>query len=471
MKQGRFFLTPAHWMIRSFVLLAGVSLFGCSSRTPGTGLGGLPSGGEAPVVDVSPELASWLLGFSGSQLGRNGAAVGERIARLGEPKQSWKWKAPGLISDFSMAAGSGVVLLSTIRDGDSSESSERNGRYLVALDREGRQKFKKNLAAQTRVQSIRSDGRLAYVSNYEHRLEAIESNGNVRWATQASCRPVPLEAPRSLLCVEDDAAVPGVVFRVFDDEDGHLIHEFGGVTDRKSEALAFRKTLDGRFFVVGMTGGDIALFRSGRAEDGSAFVRKLWERRVEGEITDVALAGSDSARKLLPGEAPEVSVLHWEGSAQKVSFFERTGLLHSSHTLAESGPAQQLEISATADRIWLQGNGAKGQFLTLLRRESSRGWAPAIRRHFPRAAEYSIPLIPVRSGAVAGVEENVAGRRRNHLVGLDLEGALLWRMPVQSSEGAYLYGQGIAPDGTLVAVATDDGVVAAYQLSDMKDRR
>jgi outer membrane protein assembly factor BamB len=400
---------------------------------------------------------------TGAQLGRNGAAVGEKIARLGEPRQSWKWKAPGLISDFSMAASNGMVLLSTIRDGDSQEPSERNGRYLVVLDRDGNQKFKKPLSAQTRVQAIRSDGRLAYVSNYEHRLEAIESNGNVRWTTQASCRPVPLDLPRSLLCVEDDAAVPGVVFRVFDDHDGRLLHEFSGVPDRKSEALAYRKTLDGRFFVVGMTGGDIALFRAGRSEDGSGFVRKLWERRVEGEITDVALAGSDAARKLLPGEAPEVSVLYWEGSVQKVALFERTGLLHSSHTLTEAGPSQQIEISAAADRIWLQGNGPKGQFLTLLRRESSRGWVPAIRRHFPRAAEYSIPLIPVRKGAVAGVEENVAGRRKNHLVGLDLEGELLWRMPVHSSEGAYLYGQGIAPDGTLVAVATDDGLVSAYR--------
>jgi len=405
-----------------------------------------------------------MFGLTRLQLGRAGASLGEKVARIGEPRQSWKWKAPGLISDFSMAAASGLVLLSTIRDGDSQEPSERNGRYLVALDREGKQRFKKPLSAQTRVQAIRSDGRLAFVSNYEHRLEAIESNGNVRWSTQASCRPIPLDGPRSLLCLEDDAAVPGVVFRVFDDQDGRVVHEFTGLPDRKSEALAFRKTPDGRFFVVGMTGGDIALFRAGRAEDGSAFVRKLWERRVEGEVTDVAISGGDVARKLLPGEAPEVSVLHWEGTVQKIAFFERTGLLLSTQALAEAGPAQQLEISATADRIWVQGNGAKGQFLTLLRRDASRGWTPAIRRHFPRAAEYSIPLIPIRSGAVAGVEENVAGRRRNHLVGLDLEGEVLWRMPVHSTEGAYLYGQGIAPDGTLVAVATDDGVVSGYYL-------
>jgi hypothetical protein len=394
--------------------------------------------------------------------------AGERIGRIPEPALAWNFRAPGLISDFAVATENGSILLSTIRDVDSADGSEKNGRFLVELDREGRLRFKRPLSVQTRVQAIRSDGALAYVSNYEHRLEAVESNGRVRWSVEASCRPLALDSARAVLCIEDDAAVPGPAFRVFDEDSGKLAFEYSappeGGEARPPEPLAFRKTTDGRYFVVGLTGARVVLFRAGRSTDGAIYIRALWARTVEGEITDVALAGSEHDRQLLAGEAPEVAVLHWEEDQQRASFFERTGLLHSKVKVVEPGPVQQIELSQEADRLWVQGNGPKGQFLDVYRREKRGPWSPTVRRHFPRAAEYSIPLISARQGAVAGVEENVAGRRRNHLVGLDREGAPVWRMPVQGGDGAYLYGQGIVPDGTQVAIATDDGRVSAYHL-------
>jgi hypothetical protein len=74
-------------------------------------------------------------------------------------------------------------------------------------------------------------------------------------------------------------------------------------------------------------------------------------------------------------------------------------------------------------------------------------------------------------GVVAGVEESANGRRRNHLFGLNREGAVTWRLPVVAGEGAYLYGQGATPDGGFLSIATDDGKVSGYLISQKKFAR
>jgi hypothetical protein len=431
---------------------------------------------------VSQPLISWLLGKGGSvsAVERKPAENAQLLSQLPVLGAAWSWKAPGLISDFTVASKSGGVLVSTIRDIDSNESISGNGRHLVLIDRHGKVQFRRGLESQTRVQALRADGALAYVSNYEHQLEAIEANGRLRWKVDAACKPIPLEAAQAVLCLEDDSAAPERLFRVFDEADGRLVFEKKSTSEaapRRSgdsvrsdaasqaalDSLSLKKTGDGRYFAIAMTGGNVALYRVGRTEEGAIYVRSLWERTLEGEVSDIALSGSESERSLLPGEAPEVAVLHWVDARQKVTFIEKSGLIHSKIPIPANGPVQQLELSPTADRIWVQGNGLRGQVLTVYRRES-QAWAPSGGREMKRSAEYPVAFEKLSSGGViAGVEESLQGRRRNTLARFNRDGDLLWYLPVISGDGAYIYGHSALQAGDGVVVATDDGKVTAYQ--------
>lgn len=455
---------------------------GCSARPTEHGLSAaLPPSIELNGAPVSQVLVNWLLGKENYEM-KDALSVNastQTLSGLPPLKQRWNWKAPGLISDFSVASAAGVTLISTIRDIDAGGSAADNGRFLVLLNRNGKPLFKKALESQTRVQAIRSDGQLAWVSNYEHELEAIETNGRVRWKVEAACKPIPLEAAQAVLCLEDDAATPGRLFRVFDEKTGKLVFEKKEAFERgedpaaaarKSttaerpplESLAVKRTFDGRFFALAMTGGQVALYRVGRTHDGQVYVRSLWAKTVEGEITDIALAGSESERLLLPGEAPEVAVLHWQEQRQAVVFIEKSGLVHSQFFLQNTTPAQQVDITSMADGIWLQGSSIRGQFLALYRREG-RSWISQSWREVKRAAEYPVPFERlIGGGVIAGVEESLQGRRRNALARFGPQGRTQWFLPVLSGEGAYLYGHSAVEGGDGVLVATDDGQVTAY---------
>jgi len=457
-------------------------LAGCSSRPADHSLSSaLPPSIELQGAPVSQNLWSWLLGKNGAGERDTvlSAESAQSLERLPSLQQKWSWEAPGLISDFGVASQSGSVLVSTIRDIDARGDASENGRFLILLDRKGRVGFKRPLDSQTRVQAIRRDGQLAWVSNYEHELEAIESNGRVRWKVEAACRPIPLEAAQAVLCLEDDAAEPERLFRIFDEITGRLLFEKKASSELKTqtsmpdprsqhsgggalESLAVKKTSDGRYFALSMTGGNVALYRVGRTSEGQFYVRSLWTKTLDGEVSDLAVAGSDSERVLLPGEAPEVAVLHWKDQIQVVSFIEKSGLLHSRLVLEGFAPAQQIDINPVADRIWLQGSGVRGQFLLLYRREA-RHWVLQSWREMKRAAEYPVAFERLPSGGVvAGVEESLQGRRRNTLARLGPDGQLLWFLPVISGEGAYVYGHSAVQAGDGVLVATDDGKVTAY---------
>lgn len=347
----------------------------------------------------------------------------------------WSKKLSGLISDLSMARD-GSILVSTIPDPDQ-EGSE--GYRTVKMGSDGEVIWSRDNPGRIKSQTLSRDGSLAVFTNYKGEMYALDAQGQVAWTTEAECHPRIITPVKTIVCYYDDVAMPAVLFDLYG-WDGKLKSSYRDERD----LLAFKASEDETSFGVGLSGGGVLLF------SGQGALK--WKRKVNGEVLDVSVSA---------GDKPQVAVLHGSRSGQMVTMLDSRGRVVSDGKM----PAimEQVELTPAGQEALVYGNSPKGQSLVMFRPERkalNEKW----RQDVQRQADYSAALMITEKSAVVGVEDTLGVHRLSALVGYDWEGKSLWRIPVATDEGAYLYAQGISPEKSLVSVATDDARLSAYRV-------
>jgi hypothetical protein len=364
----------------------------------------------------------------------------DAAARPGEVRKLWSRKLPGLITDLNVSGDGSRLLVSTIPDPER-EGGQR-GNAVSLWNGAGEKLWELAVESQTRAQALSADGSLAVVSNYKEELVGIGEGGRVRWTAQGTCRPYLLDRARRVLCYHDDDADPKVAFDVYD-WNGKKLLSYPIAHD----ILALKVAQDEQRFAIALTRGQVVLF-------GADF-RSDWQRKVGGEILDVAVSS---------GSPPMVAVLYHAGKkGQLVALFDAGGKL-----VAEGRPeahVEQIESAPEGGAVLVYGNGPKGQHLALLARDGSGKLRETWHRADPRYADYSSSMIATQELAIIGFEDILPSERHSHLVAFDYEGKMKWNIPLVTEEGAYLYAQAYAPEKSFLGVGTDDSTLTAYAVS------
>lgn len=353
----------------------------------------------------------------------------------------WTQKLPGLVTDVSLAGDGNSVLVSTVPDPEDENSPRRFQVSLLSVKKDGDPLWQITVPHATRGQAISDDGTLAVISNHNEEIIGIDGNGQVIWTQQGTCRPVLLSRLKRVLCYHDDDAEADAAFDVRD-WSGKKLLSFPITND----VLSLKVAKDETSVVLGLTRGSVILV-------GPAF-RTLWQKKVGGEVLDVAVSG---------GVDPVVAAIFLSKTkGQRVAIFDRVGKL-----IAEGSPshhADQVELDHEGKRVLLFGNSSRGQALSALAWEGNvltEKWKRAETRH----ADYTVPMIVGPTRILAGMEAMSSDERYSHLMGFDLDGKLSWDIPIVTVEGAYLYAQAYSAERSVLITGTDQGMLSAYQVS------
>jgi outer membrane protein assembly factor BamB len=357
----------------------------------------------------------------------------------GGVRKLWTQQVPGLMTDLSVARDGSAILIATIPNPEGGAGPQETARALTRFDRKGRKVWRIELKGVLKSMALTDDGDIALVSTYDGELLAIDARGKTIWKAEGMCKPVPFK--KRFLCYHDDDAEPGVAFDVYG-ADGRKLLYYPITRD----VLALKVSDDQRNVALALDGGQLVLF-------GPDF-QSLWQRKIEGEILDLAVTD---------GAQPRIAALYntspaSDRASQAVAVFDKQGKLLGDTVSAVR--ASQIEAVPGSIGFATYGNGKQGQSVAYY--EITEKW----RRSYPRAADYTSSLLTASGLVILGFEETTPSARLSHLIAFDPEGALKWNLPLVTQEGAYLYAQGFAPRTSLLAVGTDDGFLSAFQLSD-----
>ncbi len=353
----------------------------------------------------------------------------------------WNKKLPGLVTDLDLVRNTGALLVTTIPNYEEEEGSREFRSVLFSP--EGKELFTLIQPQRVRQQSVASDGSLFVFANYEDEIVAFSSDGKRLWSLEAHCRPRVLGLIRKVLCYHDDDVKPGVAFEVIDWDGAR-----GPVYRISGDALALESSRDEQSLVLGLTGGRVQLV--------DWKFRRVWEKRIAGEVIDVAVSN---------GITPRVFVLSLDRSKRsRITVFSAKGVVESTIS-ADSRVFQQIAASPEGDGLFALGNSASGQLLSYYHRAGAAPLGLVWEREEPRQADFSPPLVVGDQAVLFGsATETRDSERLTKLAGFSSEGALLWTIPVATEEGAYLFVQRTEKDGRdWIAVASDGGELRAYR--------
>ncbi len=357
------------------------------------------------------------------------------------PTTGWRHQLEGKLTDLSVARNSGEVLVSEVL-----ESISENRTQVSLFSDRGSRLWKTRLSAPVRSQAISPGGRWIVLSTYDEELIRLDARtGEVRWRVTDSgiCRPIVLEKSSRVLCHHDDDGSPGVVFEVFDDR-GQKLH-----TERSaSDSLVLKVSDDDERTLIGFVKGRLLLL--------DADFRKLWERKLDGEIVDLDVSSPTEKGAFI--EAAALVNDPQEGQA----LFTLAEGAKKIQRVAQHIPLQQVVLSNNGKWLSLYGNGPRGQAVAQYDTEPrlEERWS----HHSPRYADYNLRMDLFGASTLIGFE-NIEDRTRfNHVIAFDRSGAMKWNIPLQADQGAYLYSQGLARTPGMLVVGTDDGVITAFHL-------
>ena len=346
----------------------------------------------------------------------------------------WSEKLQGRITDLSVSANGGVVVVATAPDPDL-ETSEYS---LRALTHSGKQLWKTQMQSPVKAQAISADGSLLIISNYNDEILGIDQDGKQLWKSQGMCKPFFLDAAHKIICYHDDDAESRVAFDVLD-YNGNKLSSFPA----NSDVLSFKISQDERNAVIGEVKGQVILLDPEQ--------KLLWQRKVNGEIVDVAVSS---------GAEPRLAALFNAGkNGQKLAVFDRKG--KSMAEKAVGSHVEQIEFSQDGKMVFAYGNGPKGQYLSAM---DSTHLNETWHREDARYADYSSAMLVAGESVVIGFEDVAPNTRHSHLLAFNIEGKLIWNIPLVTEEGAYLYGQAFSPATDLLIVGTDDSMLSGYQI-------
>ena len=193
---------------------------------------------------------------------------------------AWSQRLPGAISSMSVSRA-GDVLAATNPDPDIEGSSSKF--WLTRLTPQGKIAWQQLLPAPAKDLDLSADGTLAVVSTHEDELIAYNVKGKSIWNVQGTCRPTILNKSRRVLCYHDEDVDPQIAFEIYDWAGKKKVS-----FPIRGDVLSFRLSRDEKGFVMGLTGGRVLYFNTNG--------KLLWEKRIAGEIVDVAIASQGPVR-------------------------------------------------------------------------------------------------------------------------------------------------------------------------------
>jgi outer membrane protein assembly factor BamB len=368
-----------------------------------------------------------------------------------EVRKLWTQQITGLMTDLAVSRDGSAILLATIPNPDGGDGPRESGHGLTRYNRAGKKLWHIELEGTVKSLALSDDGKLALVSTYDNTISAIDPRGRIVWTVEGICKPIPIG--KRFLCYHDDDAEPGVAFDVYTDKGRKVLYY--PIT---RDILALKVSDDERNTAIALEGGQVILF-------GPDF-RSLWQRKVAGEVLDLAVSSGEHPRvaALFNSAGTGTAAAAGAGTrdrskpaAQAIAVFDDDG-----KRLGEAVPGErveQLEAAPSGRGIAAYGNGAQGQYVAFYE-------LPLLSTRVvdPRSADFSSNMIMTRDLVILGFEDIGETARHSHLIAFDLDGGLKWNLPLVTEEGAYLYAHGFAPIPSLISVGTDDGYLSAFQL-------
>ena len=301
-------------------------------------------------------------GDSGAEDLRDSARNESDLVNLpisGQPikaKKLWTRKSPGLLTDLNLSRDGSTILVATIPDRDSVEiGANRSKNYAAIFSSAGKTLAQIEMPAQIKSQTISDDGSLSIIATYDDTIRGYDRTGQKIWEYEGICKPIALSSLKKILCFHDDDSDPQLAFEVLD-WTGHQVDSYSV----KLDSLMIKVSPNEKYFVVGLNHGKVLLFDSS--------FRPVWQKSVDGELTDLAISASDES-------APTVAALYnvkktkkkhgkksppsEMSSEQKVALFGphvKTASLLSIHSRLD-----ELELSADGRALFGYGNDSDGQ--------------------------------------------------------------------------------------------------------------
>jgi hypothetical protein len=388
---------------------------------------------------------------------------------MASPRPTWKTRLNGYPTDIALDSSGNELAAATIPSTDRPGGSRKN--QIFWLGPQGQVRWRIQPSAPTRSLSMARDGSLLLVNSYDDEILAYTPQGKRLWSAQADCQPFALSSSHLIVCYHDDDADPSAAFDVFDWNGRKLF-----TRQITSDIVAFKISADEQRVAVGLVKGQVLLF-------GGSDFHLLAQAQVGGEIIDLAPAGSDSQlenqvavlfRESGSSSGRRQALMAWVSGAS-VKSGVANGVATSSVSLGAS--VDQVAISAHGSFAYFYGNSEVGQFLAALGLPLAKGAPPpgwSIR--IPSGSRYDQQILAASSlgideggGVVTAFDHDEGNRRVARVVGYDHMGRLLWTIPVDTEEQAYLYGLTFGEIGKklAVAVSSDDGRLAVYHFSSL----
>lgn len=358
--------------------------------------------------------------------------------------EKWNIKLPGLATDLNLAKDTQHILVGVIPDYDQAQRPISRP-HLVLYSHDGKELWKKELGSKVKSQAIADNAEMIITSTYDNRLTAYNKKGKMLWQKKDFCQPYVLTQTKKIICYYDDDSRPHVAFSIYN-WSGKRLKQY----KTKQEVLDLSYSHDEKWIVISLVGGEVRLLNSR--------YKTVWSKKVSGEVIRTSLSYEN---------LPKVAILFNESfkvdenkrTRQKVSLLSHSGKLIQEQILENI--ADQIEFSSDSQKIYFYGNHARGQELASLDTKLNLQWKLSDRHH----ADYGSLLQIAKEEVIVGFEDvTTNGSPNSFLFGFDSSGKVKWQIPLNTSDGAYLYSNRFTSNDHFITLVTDEGDLRAYFL-------
>ena len=357
----------------------------------------------------------------------------------------------GAISNLALSRSGKQILVATYADSDIPGSAKHA--LLSLWSTQGKLLWEQKADAPIKDIAISPDGQLIVLSTYLDDLIGMDARGRKIWNTAGLCKPYVLQEPKRVICYHDDDAGPDVAFDVLD-WDGKKI---GGFPIQK-DIVAFKFSDDQKSLAIALNGGEVILFDSE--------LKPAWRRKLDGEVVDLAVAGSEQSNLISTASPSPISrfrvavLVRADRKTQQVEFLGDQG--QSLGHVIPSFPVEQLESSPDGQIAFYYGNSFAGQWVAGASfPELKEIW----KQGEPSSSRYS-GSINLSPGLIwAGVEHRSEKpiQRESRVFIFDLNGNKVHDLDLPKDDTAYLFSHRIAMVPNWFVVGTDDAKLSVYQ--------
>lgn len=389
------------------------------------------------------------------------------------PKLMWRKALPYIVTDLKTSRQAESTFFATIPDPD--RRWVPSGYRVFNMLSNGAYRFDKLPPPyKMQIKSLHTSrsGRHLVFANYQDQVVLLSSAGKKIWAESGNCRPIVLEELNRVLCYHDDDAEPTIAFTAWPIAKKAGGYQPGPGGERypiSGDILSLQVSESERWLGLGLTDQRLHLIGEDPIEKKLVLKREI---KLPGEVASLSLGDSAasisdtplSIALLLSHKEPEP--LLWVG-LREVDGTLKSGQLQLDHV------AQSVEVSPSGDWVVAYSNTKFGQYLfgySIVDVKGKLKLALKWKRGHPKSSDYSHNLQKVPGGVMVGYEQIENNNRTSVSMAVSFSGELLWSIPLEHNEGAYLYVQDFAPGARVLFTATDDGKFSAFKMMPSKKR-